>query len=196
MTPPDRTEMLLIRHAPADHGGRLCGRRDVPARIAEGPALTALRTWLSACSEVVTSPALRCRQTAGALFPGRPLASDPALWEQDFGDHDGLRFEEIPDLGKLSQDELSTYRPPGGESFAEMAARLRPVLTALSRRAQAGGPLAVVAHAGTVRAALGIALGQIPAGLGFEVAPLSVTRLRCFGDGFSVAGVNWPGPAT
>ncbi|APZ52410.1 histidine phosphatase family protein [Salipiger abyssi] len=194
MTPPDRNELLLIRHAPADHGGRLCGRRDVAAILPEAEALAPLRDWLAECREVVTSPALRCRQTAGALFPDRELPEDPALWEQDFGAHDGLRFDEIPDLGRLSRTDLADHRPPGGESFADMAARLRPAFAMLSERARQGGPLAVVAHAGTVRAALGLVLGELPVGLGFEVAPLSVTRLRCFEGGVSVVATNWAGP--
>jgi alpha-ribazole phosphatase len=50
--------------------------------------------------------------------------------------------------------------------------------------------MVIVAHAGTVRAGLALALGSVPAALAFEVAPLSLTRL-CRHDGaFSVACVN------
>ena len=57
-----------------------------------------------------------------------------------------------------------------------------------------GSWLLNVAKPGRVRTALGMALGEPSAGLSFEVAPLSVTRLRCFEGGFSVIGCNWPGP--
>ena len=71
--------MLLIRHAPADHGGRLCGRTDVPAILPSEADLAPLRGWLSGCTRVVTSPALRCVQTAGALLPDHARPTDNRL---------------------------------------------------------------------------------------------------------------------
>ena len=57
--------------------------------------------------------------------------------------------------------------------------------------AQTSGPVAVVAHAGVVRAALALALEDVPGALAFEVDHLSMTRLRCLADGaFSVISVN------
>ncbi|MBY6003774.1 histidine phosphatase family protein [Salipiger bermudensis] len=194
MRPPETNELLLIRHAPADHGGRLCGRTDVPALLPEEDVMAPLRGWLAGCSRLVSSPAQRCVQTAEALFPKRAVAVDERLWEQDFGAHDGLRFSELPDLGVMDRETLAAHCPPGGESFAAMAARVSPALMALAQEARAGGPVAVVAHAGTARAALGLALDLPSAGLGFEIAPLSVTRLRCHADGLSIIATNWAGP--
>jgi alpha-ribazole phosphatase len=187
MTPPASSELLLIRHAPAETGGRLCGRRDVPARLDDTATLARVSAALSDVRHVVTSPALRCRQTAAALFPGIAPTQDARLWEQDFGTEDGLSYADLPDLGPLPREALAERRPPGGESFADMVARVNPVLQAL---AAGDGPVAVVAHAGTVRAGLALAIGSIPAALAFEVAPLSVTRLRHFDGAFSVACVN------
>ncbi|WP_417740946.1 histidine phosphatase family protein [Salipiger sp.] len=194
MRPPETNELLLIRHAPADHGGRLCGRTDVPALLPSEPDLAPLRGWLSGCSSVVSSPARRCLQTAGALFPETVVATDERLWEQDFGAHDGLRFSDLPDLGVLDRETLAAHCPPDGESFAAMVSRVQPALLVLAARARAGGPVAVVAHAGTARAALGLALEHPSAGLGFEIAPLSVTRLRCHEGGLSIIATNWMGP--
>lgn len=51
--------------------------------------------------------------------------------------------------------------------------------------------MAVVAHAGTIRAALALAMGNIPAAISFQIAPLSLTRIVALpGDGWSVAEVN------
>ncbi|NVK62508.1 MAG: histidine phosphatase family protein [Rhodobacteraceae bacterium] len=193
MTPPDSNEMLLIRHAPADHGGRLCGRTDVPAILPSEADLAPLRGWLSGCTRVVTSPALRCVQTAGALLPDHARPTDNRLWEQDFGAHDGLPFSDLPDLGPLPRAALAAHRAPEGESFADVAERLLPLFDELTAAAS-DGPLAVVAHAGIVRAALGLVAGDVATGLLFEVAPLSVTRLRCHPGGISVVAVNWAGP--
>ncbi|MEQ1712342.1 MAG: histidine phosphatase family protein [Hyphomicrobium sp.] len=192
------TELILIRHAPALTGGCVAGRRDVAADCSDGPAFAALKAALGAVDNRLTSPALRCRQTAAALWPDRSAATaDPALWEQDFGDWEGIAFDELPDLGKLSGAVLAEHRPPGGESFADVCARVGPALAAL---ADHGGRIAIVAHAGTVRAALALALGPAAqAGglaLAFHIAPLSLTRITAVpGGGWAVHCVNWT-PAT
>jgi len=183
------TEVILVRHAPALTDGRLCGRTDVAADCTDRRRLDALRAAIGDPGRVLLSPALRCRQTAAALWPdlGEP-DTDAALWEQDFGAWDGSRLTDVPDLGPLTPEELARHRPPNGESFADLCARVAPVLA----RQATGGRVTIVAHAGTVRAALALALGAVPPALSFDVAPLSMTRLQAFpGGGWSVAAVNW-----
>lgn len=191
MTPPDASELMLIRHAPARHGGRLCGRTDVASDLGDPAVWRPLQALVAGVPVRVASPALRCRQTAAALWPGHDVGSDARLWEQDFGTQEGMAFADIPDLGPLSAQDLAEHRPPGGESFADMVARITPALTELAAQARDAGPVAVVAHAGTVRTGLAMALGSVPAALAFEVAPWSVTRLRVFDGGLSVIAVNW-----
>lgn len=184
-------EMMLIRHAPSDHGGRLCGRTDVPAMIS-ADALQPLRAILAGVSLRVVSPARRCRQTAEALWPkARDLVQDSRLWEQDFGAQDGQPLCDLPDLGQLSPEELAAHRYPGGESFEEMVQRVTPALDHWAECARKAGPVAIIAHAGTVRAALAHAMGTTGAALCFEIAPLSLTRIRCLKDGLSVICTNW-----
>lgn len=177
----EATELWLIRHAPVIGTG-VAGRRDPPADCRETPALAGLRAALGRFDRVAVSPALRCRQTAEAL--GLSGAADPRLWEQDFGAWEGLAA--LPDLGPLPPEALAALRPPGGESFADLCARTRPAITDLAT----GGRVAVVAHAGTVRAGLALALGAVAPALAFEVAPLSATVLRLFPEGASIAAVN------
>ena len=178
MSGTETTSLILIRHAPSDAGGRLAGRSDPAARLPGTEALTRARAALAALgaaeARLVTSPARRCRETVAALLPGREAALDPRLWEQDFGAWEGLLPEELPDLGPLGRAEIAAHRAPGGESFLDLWARVTPALEGLTQ----GGMVVVVAHAGTIRAALGLALGEAPAGLGFEIAPLSTTHLR------------------
>ncbi|TGN35032.1 histidine phosphatase family protein, partial [Paracoccus liaowanqingii] len=132
-------------------------------------------------AQVVASPARRCRQTAAALGL-TPDRFEPALWEQDLGAWEGLPPEALPDLGPLPPDALARHRPEGGESFDDMAGRVIPVLQALER------DTVLIAHAGTVRAALSMVVG--PAALSFAVAPLSLTVLRRAGDAWAVDCVN------
>jgi len=183
----DTTELWLIRHAPAAHGGRLAGRRDVACELPDESVLADVRAAVGT-ARVVSSPALRCRQTAEALWPGVEPDLDARLWEQDFGAWENLPFADLPDIGRMSLADLVDHRPPGGESFAEQYLRVAEVMQALAGQ---GGRIAVVAHAGVVRAALSLALGSVPVGLAFQIAPLSLTRLIALPRGmWSVAGVN------
>lgn len=179
------TEIILIRHAPADAQGRLCGRTDVDALLPEPALLARVAESIGRVDHLVVSPARRCVQTARGLFPGLAQHPDPRLWEQDFGLWDGRALTDLPDLGPLSPEGLTLHRPPHGESFAELCARIAPALRDLP-----GPRVAVVAHAGTVRAALSLALGAAAPALSFEVAPLSATCLRLFPGGASVSFVN------
>ncbi len=195
---PNNTELLLIRHAPSLDRGRLMGRRDVAADCSDSHTLAAVRAAIGLVDNVVISPARRCVETAAALWPDLEApASDARLWEQDFGAWEGGQFVDLPDLGPLSPRELAAHRPPGGESFAELCARAQPALAELARR---GGRIAIVAHAGTVRAALALALGSEAPALAFQIAPLSITRLyTANGANWSIGTVNWTpsgGPRT
>ena len=181
--------MLLIRHAEADHGGRLVGRTDVPAILPDETELTRLRGGLTSATRIVVSPALRCQMTAKALFPESPFTTDSRLWEQNFGQDEGRAFADLADLGPLSLGELAAHKAPDGESFLDMCARVTPALREIAETTKSGC-VAVVAHAGTVRAALGSALGDPSRGLAFEVAPLSGTLLRAFGDQIAIVRTN------
>ncbi|MDV7269725.1 histidine phosphatase family protein [Thioclava sp. A2] len=185
-------ELVLIRHAPADHGGRLCGRTDVGALL-DGCGISAAQEWLTVVSSITTSPALRCRQTAAAIWPARgEMPHDARLWEQDFGAQEGMFFRDLPDLGLLTNAELASVRPPEGESFADLCARTHPALADYAARSLAeNSPVCLVVHAGVIRAALALALGDVAAGLAFEVAPFSMTRLRVLPTGgFSIICTN------
>lgn len=185
-------ELVLIRHAPVAQAGILCGRTDLPARL-DAESVGAVARHLGRIDEVIASPAQRCRQTAKALWPDVEAETDPRLWEQDFGDHDGLAYADLPDLGAMTNAALGAYAAPGGESFEALCARVEPAIAEASARASArSAPVALVVHAGVVRAALAQTTGDLPGALSFEVAPLSVTRLRAGPGGpFAVMSVNW-----
>ena len=115
------------------------------------------------------------------------MTFDARLWEQDFGAWEGMAFDALPDLGDLSRDALAGHRPPQGESFADLCARVTPALQDIAQT----GDSVIVAHAGVIRAALALALDTIPGALAFEIAPLSLTELRFLpGYGWSIGSVN------
>ncbi|WP_252733738.1 histidine phosphatase family protein [Paracoccus marinaquae] len=178
-------KLMILRHAPPLSDGRLAGRTDVAADCSDGAACDWMRARIGVSGEVLCSPARRCRQTAAALG----LAPDRTcdwLWEQDFGIWEGLAYDALPDLGALPPAGLAAHRPEGGESFDDMAARIHAGISGLDHDAL------LVAHAGTVRAALALVVG--PAALSFSVAPLSLTVLRRAGAGWAVEAVNVTAP--
>ena len=173
--------LKLLRHAPPLNGGCLAGRREVDADCTDSAAFAQMRSIIGDPGHIICSPAQRCRQTAIALGLS-PVLFEPALREQDYGSWEGKRFEDLPDLGRMETGELAAYRPQGGESFDDMAARVLPVLNSL------GGDTLIVAHAGTVRAALSMLVG--PTALSFSVHPLSLTIMRRSSWDWAVEAVN------
>ena len=74
--------------------------------------------------------------------------------------------------------------PPGGESFMDLYNRTRGAIERINAE-QAGRDVIAVAHGGTIKAAVGLALGDLPeTGLAFDIDNCSVTRL----DHFASAG--------
>ena len=182
-------DILLIRHAPSVDGGAMAGRRDVAADCSNAVAIDALRARVNIGADDIlhASPAIRCQQTAAALWNIAPR-HDPRLREQDFGDWEGVPYANLPDLGPMSQGALAAFTPPNGESFDALFARVTPALLTLP-----AGRHIIVAHAGIVRATLGLALGTAHLGIGFSIAPLSLTRLsRDLATGtWAIHAVNW-----
>src|SRR3954466_13556265 len=94
----------------------------------------------------------------------------------------------------------SAMPPPGGESFAEVCARVRAGVERLTDECR-GRDIVAVAHGGSIRAALALALALDPqAVLAFAVENCSVTRLDYLdgpsGSGWRIGTVNqqpWTG---
>ena len=116
----------------------------------------------------LVTPLRRTRQTAEALFAaGAPLPAElreePDFLEQHFGSWQGLTYDELAVLRDGAAHRFwhapAVERPPGGESFADVVARVASAVRRISPAA-AGRDLVVVAHGGSIRAALAHALGH------------------------------------
>ncbi len=190
MSQPRVTKLSLIRHAPAQDGGCLAGRRDVPAHPGDPDQIAALQALLGAPKRLLASPALRCQQTSAMLWADLAPQPQPQLWEQDFGEWEGTPYPDLPDIGTLSTSQLAAHRPPQGESFNDLCARVGPQLQSLADD-HAGEHLVVVCHAGVIRASLSWAGALGPAALGFAVEPLSLTQIEVAATGNRIVRVNW-----
>jgi len=135
--------LVLARHATtvAAATGRNLGRRTDAELTPAGHELarrlgTALREELTELPHddlrLISSPALRCRQTASAIaaaldLPAERLETAEGLWEIDYGDWDGLTPEECddrdPELRARWEADPYAVACPAGESGADVAAR-------------------------------------------------------------------------
>jgi broad specificity phosphatase PhoE len=178
----------MVRHAPVmGEAGRISGQSDIDADVSNlspSPSLPK-RPRL-----VVVSNLKRTQQTALALGHA-PTLIEPALAEQNFGDWQGKRWEEIS--GPVAQafwSDFANAAPPGGESFAQQLARVARAIERISDEVEDGDILAVL-HGGTIRAALCHALSLPPLkAQAFAVDNLSLTRLERTGQGWRVGSVN------
>ena len=194
------TRWWWIRHAPAAaRPGEILGRLDPPADLERaGDALGELSLRLPQDAAWITSGARRCCETAEALAAARgrvpAMLVEPDLIEQDFGGWQGLTHEEAAardrDAAARFWRSPALEAPPGGESFADMLQRAAGAIERLAQRH--AGDLVLIAHAGTVRAAIAQALGiDAAAALRIAVDPLSLTRLDRFPPASEGVAAPW-----
>lgn len=144
-----RVSLTFFRHPRVDAPGLCYGRTDVPlAPGAEEAIAAATLAAPRGAARLLTSPAARCQDLAHALAETFALAPqiDPRLHELDFGAWEGRAWTQIPraQSDPWAQDPI-TRAPPGGETFAQLQARVRTALTGQTNAL-------VVTHAGPIRA--------------------------------------------
>jgi broad specificity phosphatase PhoE len=165
---PDLVELFLARHGvtPDNERGLILGRRD-PELSALGHQQAAQLAGQARDAGIVaiwTSPLRRARQTADAV--AAVVGADPSVLEEliesDRGAWEGQRVRHIaqgsPELHAAFENAAPDFAFPDGESLREQVRRTRRALNVAAAGPQ---PALVVAHAGTIRAAL-LATGQHP----------------------------------
>jgi broad specificity phosphatase PhoE len=187
--------ILLARHGEtADNAnGLILGRHDPPLSEAgrEQAAALAARARRAGVVAVWTSPLARARQTASivAAAVGCDAVIINDLIESDRGTWEGQSVAELarssPELHTAFERGDPGFVFPGGESLLDQVQRTR---RALNEVAAGAAPALVVAHAGTIRAAL-LALGRgLPAER--ELAHAEIVEVRWNPAG---AGESRPG---
>ena len=136
------------------------GASDVPLAHDPGDCADRLRALLPAHYRLVSSPAQRCLRLAELLHDAPRV--DARLRELDFGEWEMRGFTDIPRayIDAWAADPL-VFRPPGGETVAEMRVRVLAGLDDLSKYAD--DAVVIVAHGGPLRVIAGALLGP-PAG--------------------------------
>jgi probable phosphoglycerate mutase len=168
---PIPTILHLVRHGETALGGSgvVAGRLDVPLSARGEAQARAAATMLAGrpLAAVVASPLVRARATAAPIAEAHGLAVelDPDLRELDFGAAEGLTFEELERRDPATAAAW-VARPhevvfPGGEGLRDVTARALRAARAVLRR-HGGREVALVSHAGPIRALLGLARGLEP----------------------------------
>ena len=178
-----------MRHAPTDATRQSSFPRDEPLDERARAEAARLARLLPRRCEAVSSPAVRCRETAAAA--GLDPTPDPALAECDFGSWAGRSLADIdaadPDAARAWMTDPDSA-PHGGESLAAFAGRVAGWLDA---QAQRSGNAVAVTHAGVVKGALVHALGApIESFWRIDVAPLAITELHGHDGRWTINRVN------
>ena len=149
--------------------------KDMPCDCTDAAVFAGLARQLPRDAVWVTSDLRRTHETARAIvraglpgpaeIPGPDAPAIPDLAEQSFGDWQGLTYDELRHSRGGAFHRFwhapAHERAPGGESFIDVMQRVARAIHAVLD-ANRGRDIIAVAHGGTIRAALGLALGLEP----------------------------------
>ncbi len=181
------TRWWWVRHAPVvGHMGRMYGASDVPCDTSDRASFEALAQALPGDAIWVTSHLSRAKDTARAIHDAGLSGHDPhieaAFGEQNFGDWQGKPYADLEYQVEAIQSHkfwfaVADFEPPNGERFIDVVDRVGAAIERWNQ-GHRGRDIVVVAHGGSIRAALVHALGLDPnRALGISTDNLAVTRL-------------------
>jgi alpha-ribazole phosphatase len=196
-----RQKIYLLRHGEIDTGyrGRFVGQIDL--RLTDKGEMQA-RWWERAFADTVfdriyCSDLSRSLDTAKIVARGRRNSIEIALRlrEISLGAWDGIPIDEVkscsPEEWNKRGEDLARYRPPGGESFSDLASRIVPFFQEIV--GSGFEKLLIVGHAGVNRVILCHVLGMPLANvlrIGQDYGCLNI--IECSGGSFQVKAINIP----
>jgi probable phosphoglycerate mutase len=147
-----------------------------------------------------TSPLRRAQDTAAALDLGLPAEVDARWIEVDYGEYDCQPLSDVPADVWREWRRSPDFRPPGGETLAEVDARVTAACDELFATDGAGaratgGDVVIVSHVTPIKAAVAWALGagdELSWRLHLQTA--SVTRIGWGNDVPVLHGFNEVAP--
>lgn len=158
--------LVFVRHgAASDVQGRCIGQTDLPLSAKGAREITALQINTTV-RKIVASDLARAHESTRLLAEQLRLsvARDARLREMNFGDWDGALWSELElsDGQRLSDwmDHWRTAAPPNGETVDALAHRVAWWLDEqLVDESLSESTVIVVAHAGSIRAAICLLTG-------------------------------------
>jgi broad specificity phosphatase PhoE len=159
--------LVLVRHGEAAGNAQrlLLGRTDSPLTEIGRAQAAAVGARLGPAIRLVSSPLRRAVDTAEALGLGLEVEIDDRWVEVDYGDHEGTAVGDLPAEVWQRWRADPDFRPPGGETLAEVGRRVRQACEELVAEEGAGGrapegDVVVVSHVSPIKAAVAWALGS------------------------------------
>ena len=137
---------------------------------------------------VISSPLLRAKETAAAF--NQKIDVEPRFIELDYGDFDGLLQNEVPeDVWKNWRSDIN-YRPPNGESLAELNSRVCQVLNEIADESRERN-VVVVSHVSPIKAAIAWAVGvEVSSSWRMLLDRGSISRIELSPQGPKLRGFN------
>jgi broad specificity phosphatase PhoE len=185
-----------VRHAPVrEDGGCIYGQKDLGCDTSDRVVFDAVGKILPRNAVWYSSNLKRTHQTADAIWAaGFPkpavMTQEKALAEQHLGEWQGMNRAAFLASRPVGSHWFAAIDEPapGGESFMDLYNRVKGAIDRINAE-HAGKDVIAVAHGGTIKAAVGLALGGlVEKGLAFDIDNCSVTRL----DHLASAGrSNW-----
>jgi len=179
------TRWWWIRHAPVrSDGGNIYGQQDIECDCSDRQVFEAVAKILPRDAVWYSSNLQRTYKTAEAIWAaGFPqpagMVREVAFTEQNLGKWQGMNRAKFLASRPPGNQWFAAIdeSAPGGESFMDLYNRTCHAIERITTE-QAGRDVIVAAHGGTIRAAVGLALGGLPErGLAFDIDNCSVTRL-------------------
>lgn len=195
------TTVLLVRHGRTSTTGSVLPGRAPGLHLADAGRAqadhAAERIASLPVDAVYASPLERARETAApiAKATGRRVRTARGLLECDFGDWTGAKLARLRTLAawEAVQRSPSTFRFPGGESFAEMQLRIWSEIGRLVA-AHRGATIVAVSHADPIKAAVATATGvHLDLFQRIVISPCSITALSFTDAGPMVLTTNSTG---
>ncbi|MDK4209577.1 bifunctional RNase H/acid phosphatase [Corynebacterium accolens] len=166
------TTLILVRHGQTTYSAehRYCGHSDIELTetgMQQAEASAAAVAERGEIDLVVSSPLQRCQVTAKKIAEktGAQVETHDALIEADFGDWEGLTFQQAQDDDAALHDAWITdasLAPPAGESLAQVHRRVREFRKELVAK-HPGKTIAVVSHVNPIKSLTRQALNAGPA---------------------------------
>lgn len=165
---PNKQWIYLLRHGDIESRGRkrFIGQTELPlsAKGREQALFWRDRWGSQPFARVYCSDLIRSQETAEIIVGDRRECMEirPELRELFLGEWEGLSVDEVnrrfPGEWERRGLSIDTYRPSGGESFADVSARVTPVFDEIVSKPER--PVLIVGHAGVNRVILCHVLGM------------------------------------